>query len=114
MDVGAGGTVVVENELQKVDEPMSIEELRAKPHRAKLRTSKLKQRAKTVDQATRDLEFTQAELDHAVQQRLVSPDLENVTEADLEILQAADEQLSELEAEFAEDRQAGFSVTAAV
>lgn len=112
-DVGAGGGPVAESKLQKVDEPMSIEELRAKPHRAKLRTSKRKRSAKAVDQATRDLEFTQAKLDDAVQQRLVSLDPENVTEADLEILQAADEQLSELEAEFAEDRQTGVSVTAA-
>ncbi len=113
MDVGAGGSFIAEREPQKVDEPMSIEELRAKPHRAKLRTSRRKKSAKAVDQAARDLEFTQAKLDDAVQDRLVSPDPENVTEADLEILQVADEQLSELEAEFAEDRQAGVSVTAA-
>jgi type IV secretion system protein VirD4 len=113
MDVGAGGSSVAESELQKVDEPMSIEELRAKPHRAKLRTSKRKMSAKAVDQATRDLEFTQAKLVDAVQQRLVSPDPEKVTEADRQALQAAEEQLADLETTFATGEQGGVSIIAA-
>jgi type IV secretion system protein VirD4 len=113
MAVGAGGAFVVERELQKVDEPMSIEELRAKPHRAKLRTSKRKKSAKAVDQATRALEFTQAELDDSVQHRLVSPDPEHVTEADRQALQAAEEQLADLETTFSADEKGGVSIIAA-
>jgi hypothetical protein len=112
-DVGAGSALVAASELQKVDESMSIEELRAKPHRTKLRTSKRKKSAKAVDQATRDLEFMQAKLDDAVQHSLVSPDPEHVTEADRQALQAAEEQLADLETTFAADEKGGVSIIAA-
>jgi hypothetical protein len=49
----------------------------------------------------------------AVQQRLVSPDPEKVTEADRQALQAAEEQLADLETTFATGEQGGVSIIAA-
>lgn len=111
--VGGGTADTAGPERIEADDPVSVGEASARPHKARLRTANRKRRAKAVAQATRDIENGQGKLDLSVQHGLDSLDSESISEADMEELEAAAEKLATLEAEMIAEGQGGVSVSAA-
>ena len=102
---GAGAEVAEKAERATPDKDASVGLASNQPHRATVKTSSRKRRAKAVVQATRDFEDRQGTFDLSVQQRLDLPDPAVVTDADLEALDTATGELAELEAEIAQEGQ---------
>jgi type IV secretion system protein VirD4 len=109
---GAGAEVAEKAERTTADKDASVGLASNQPHRATVKTSSRKRRAKAVVQATRDFEDRQGEFDLSVQQRLDLPNSDTVTDADLDALDSASDELAELAAEITKEGQGGEKVSA--
>lgn len=102
---GAGSEVAKKADRTITDRDASVALTSNQPHRATVKTSARKRKAKAVVQVTRDFEDRQGKFNLSVQQRLDIPDPAVVSDADLGALDAATNELAELEAVIVEEGQ---------
>ena len=109
---GAGAEVTEKAERTTTDKDASVGLASNQPHRATVKTLARKRKAKAVVQAARDFEDRQGAFDLSIQQRLDIPDPAVVSDADLEALDVATDELAELEATIADEGQGGEKISA--
>lgn len=108
----AGAEVAEKAERTTADKDASVGLASNQPHRATVKTSARKRKAKAVVQAARDFEDRQGAFDLSIQQRLDIPDPAVVSDTDLEALDVATDELAELEATIADEGQGGEKISA--